>query len=171
MNLKQTFLTATLMCILNVMLAQVDTIVLGNQIWLKNNLDVQVKGAAYYDFDAQKYKSYGKLYTWQEADKACPAGWHLPTQEEFKQLLKEAKKSRKSVYEFLTDEKGFNAKLSGFIFGVSSRNVGLEGNYWSATEMKDGGGAYLIHLDKNKKKVKLMAAQTSFRYSVRCIKD
>jgi len=171
MNVKHFFLTATLMCIFNVMFAQGDTIVLGNQIWLKNNLDVQIKGAAYYDFNEQKFKNYGKLYTWQEADKACPAGWHLPTKEEFQLLLKEAKKSRKSVYGFLTNEKGFNAKLSGFIFGGSSRNLGLEGNYWSATEMKDGGGAYLIRLDKNKKKVKLMAAQKSFRYSVRCIKD
>lgn len=39
------------------------------------------------DGDDRNCKKYGRLYTWDAAQKACPAGWHLPTAEEFDAML------------------------------------------------------------------------------------
>jgi len=33
------------------------------------------------------YKTYGVLYNWPAAWRSCPQGWHLPTKEEWKQLI------------------------------------------------------------------------------------
>ncbi len=35
------------------------------------------------DGDNRNCKKYGRLYTWEMAQKACPTGWHLPTVEDF----------------------------------------------------------------------------------------
>jgi uncharacterized protein (TIGR02145 family) len=34
------------------------------------------------------YKTYGVLYNWVAATKACPSGWHLPSDEEWKDMEK-----------------------------------------------------------------------------------
>ena len=31
---------------------------------------------------------FGAYYTWEEAQEACPAGWHLPSEQEWVELLK-----------------------------------------------------------------------------------
>ncbi|MDR2541336.1 MAG: hypothetical protein LBD11_06335 [Candidatus Peribacteria bacterium] len=32
-------------------------------------------------------KSYGNYYTWKEAQEVCPTGYHLPSKEEWQDLL------------------------------------------------------------------------------------
>jgi len=80
---------------------------IGNQIWLAENLrylpqvnipsDVSRKEPRYYvngsswsNIDSAKqennYKSYGVLYNWSAACKSCPDGWHLPSDNEWKEL-------------------------------------------------------------------------------------
>ena len=34
---------------------------------------------------ANPSNSYGRLYTWEQAMKVCPSGWHLPSDEEWKE--------------------------------------------------------------------------------------
>lgn len=86
-----------------------DMVQIGNQIWMAENLNfagavdagainpkdgaanpnVNVSdGAAALasfcpDGDDRNCKKYGRLYTWEAAQRACPAGWHLPSTEEF----------------------------------------------------------------------------------------
>jgi len=36
-----------------------------------------------YGNDPESCRVYGGLYTWEEARGACPAGWHLPSREEW----------------------------------------------------------------------------------------
>lgn len=65
---------------------------IGEQVWMAENLNYagavdSDNGAALVSFcpdgDDRNCKKYGRLYTWEAAQKACPAGWHLPTAEEF----------------------------------------------------------------------------------------
>ena len=41
-----------------------------------------------YNYIKNNTAKYGRLYDWYEAENACPSGWHLPTDDEWKELEK-----------------------------------------------------------------------------------
>ncbi len=51
--------------------------------WMSKNLNYKMKGAYSYKDNEENSKIYGRLYTWHAANKACPKGWHLPSDEEW----------------------------------------------------------------------------------------
>jgi uncharacterized protein (TIGR02145 family) len=92
-----------------------DLVVIGGQVWMKENLayissEVGVVGPGtgststpycyVYGYDGTDvaaakaniiegknyYTTYGVLYNWTAANTACPTGWHLPSDAEWKQL-------------------------------------------------------------------------------------
>ncbi|MEI7812180.1 MAG: FISUMP domain-containing protein [Ignavibacteria bacterium] len=89
-----------------------NTVQIGNQCWLKENLDVgtMVKGSGdqtnngttekyCYDDKPSNCATYGGLYQWDEAmgysttagsKGICPTGWHIPTDAEFATLASSA---------------------------------------------------------------------------------
>jgi uncharacterized protein (TIGR02145 family) len=59
----------------------------GNQVWMLQNLNYQTPGCLVFENNPEKTPSeFGKLYPYQEAVIACPPGWHLPSDEEWKML-------------------------------------------------------------------------------------
>ena len=85
------------------------TVVIGNQCWMKENLrtthysdGTEIAAATIYDYegDPQNTVVYGKLYTWAGAmngelsssanpsgvQGVCPDGWHLPSDSEWMEL-------------------------------------------------------------------------------------
>lgn len=86
-----------------------NTVLIGNQCWLKENLDVGTMinssvNSTQTNIEIEKYcytnlpancETYGGLYQWQEAMQyvttegaqgICPTGWHIPTLDEFNTL-------------------------------------------------------------------------------------
>lgn len=64
---------------------------IGNQVWMAENLNYEYNGNEESwrpNHSLSGCNTYGHLYTWEAANKVCPEGWHLPSQEEFEILLK-----------------------------------------------------------------------------------
>ena len=60
---------------------------IGNQTWMMKNLSFESsEGSWVYDENEKLLADYGRLYTYDAARKACPDGWHLPTDLEWKTL-------------------------------------------------------------------------------------
>ncbi len=60
---------------------------IGSQVWMIKNLSFAADNGCYAYKNEEKYvKDYGRLYTYDAAVKACPVGWHLPTDKEWKDL-------------------------------------------------------------------------------------
>ena len=119
------------------------TVKIGNQTWLKENLDVgvMIQSTANqrnngtiekycYDNDTANCSKYGGLYQWDEAmaydttegaKGICPTGWHIPTWAEFDTLAAAVhynSNSLKAVGQGTgsgagTDSSGFSALLAG----------------------------------------------------------
>jgi len=59
----------------------------GNLEWLEPNLYWKGAGASFENCEAMS-SLYGRFYTWEEALKACPEGWRLPTDTEYVELAR-----------------------------------------------------------------------------------
>ncbi len=64
-----------------------DLIEIGYQCWLAKNLNYETGNSWCYDNDASNCYTYGRLYDWQTALTACPNGWHLPSDDEWLELI------------------------------------------------------------------------------------
>jgi len=64
------------------------TVTLGDQTWLAQNLNYEADNSWCFQNDPENCEIYGRLYNWEAALNACPAGWHLPSDEEWSTLIK-----------------------------------------------------------------------------------
>ncbi len=60
---------------------------LGEQTWMIDNLNYATPNSWCYQNISSNCSTFGRLYTWDAAQKACPTGWHLPDAYEFRDLL------------------------------------------------------------------------------------
>ena len=64
------------------------TLQLGEQTWMVENLNRETADSWCYQNIGPNCNSYGRLYTWDAAQTACPTGWHLPDAYEYNDMLK-----------------------------------------------------------------------------------
>lgn len=103
--------------------------------------------------------NYGDTaYSWNEAKTACPAGWHLPSKEEWDYLFRSIGSTSQSEL----DKRGFAARPAGLL-GVS---------YWTSSYDKDSQGRYPydIFFSNTGTGVSKLHDSTS-RFPVRCVQD
>jgi uncharacterized protein (TIGR02145 family) len=158
------------------------TVKIGEQVWMAQNLNFAAEGSKCYGDDPENGKKYGRLYDWETAKKACPEGWHLPTNGEWTALLdyvdgeETAGTKLKAASGWNedgngTDEYGFSALPGGDRSedGIFD-NVGVGGYWWSASEFGRSEAIRwgMYHLfgsagwnERNKSRL----------LSVRCVKD
>jgi uncharacterized protein (TIGR02145 family) len=181
------------------------SIVVGNQEWMIENLkttkysdgtaiqnvidDSMWKGLksgayCYYNNDGVKYN---KLYNWYAVTNSkniCPAGWHVPTNDEWIILgsylggntlaggkLKEIGTSHwETPNAGATNETGFTSLPSGFRnYAGGFGGIGTTGNYWSSS---DDGGTHTSYWQVyyNEGGLYQFGNPKQEGYSVRCIK-
>ena len=126
------------------------------------------------------YTSYGVLYNWTASQKACPPGWHLPSDMEWKifenYLGADAGVRMKSTSGWFNHGNGNN--LSGFnVLPAGSRDdpdgfQGLEhsAEFWSNTTF-NGRGVWTRVLNYDNNVVNRLSNTFKSGSSIRCIKD
>lgn len=164
---------------------------IGEQTWMAENLAFDA-GAGSWAFNNEESNValYGRIYDWTTSLSACPAGWHLPSFEEWN-ILAAYISSDKGPYvndgdqwEFVgghlksttgwknngngTDDYGFN--------GIPVMGIGFfEGEYagwWSSDETSVGGAsAFHRFLYFEHGTFRFTNHPKEFGYSVRCIKN
>lgn len=155
---------------------------IGSQTWMSQNLAFEVQGGSYcYDKDESNCESFGRLYTWKAAREACPDGWHLPSDMEWRTLemslgLKEGATKKfglrgKTEGNTLKDNKSFNAVFSGLMTtDEESVEMGETAVFWTATDYKTESAVYR-KVEDSKGGIHKFYSDQSRRYSVRCVKD
>ena len=159
---------------------------IGLQVWMAANLNYEMSGSYCSKNRLETYcAKYGRIYSWEAAKNACPAGWHLPSKAEWETLITTvggdsiAGRVLKSKTGWRndgngTDDFGFNALPGGFgsshpDFGYHIILDGLIGTFWSST-VSDSDKVYFMHLDYQDVAT-IQNPKKNWGHSVRCIKD
>ena len=103
------------------------TITIGTQEWMAENLAYKLhNGCKYYNDDSQNGAIYGLLYNYYALKRACPKGWHIPTDAEWQQLEYNAGMSARDTSQLFF--RG-NIAPSFFTGGSTGLNVKFGGEY------------------------------------------
>ena len=153
--------------------------------WTTRNLDVEVSPSFCYDDATDNCRKYGRLYTWESAQKACPAlgdRWRLPTNDEWRALgvayggiRDETADKGRAAYEALIagGRSGFDATLGG---GRNDKDllyqrIDAHGFYWTATE-SGAETAWFYNFGRNGVSMNRHAGGEKLgAFAVRCIRD
>jgi uncharacterized protein (TIGR02145 family) len=196
------------------------TITIGTQVWMAENLKVThyrngdpipnvtdnaawqaLSTEAYceYNNDINNVATYGRLYNWYavgDSRNIAPAGWHVPTDAEWKQLemylgmsqtqadstgwrgTTEGNKLRErgTTHWYFpnigaTNESGFSGLPGGVRgYGGPFDGMGSSAAFWSSTEYGNYS-AWCRHLHYDYPRVHRSSADKDDGFSVRCVKD
>ena len=61
-------------------------VAIGLRVWMAANLNYKTGNSLCFDDDEAYCEEYGRLYSWRDADNACPDGWDIPSYKEWKAL-------------------------------------------------------------------------------------
>jgi len=158
--------------------------------WMTENLNCKVAGSECYDKNESNCNTYGRLYTWESAKKACSGGWHLPDTTEWNALVtsvggKETAGKHLKAKEgwnscgptgsgksySCEDTYGFSALPGGIGYSDGHFNyVGSNGYWWSASEY-GSGYAYDRGMGYSSEGVYYDYSAKGGLFSVRCVQD
>lgn len=160
------------------------TIQIGTQTWMAENLNYVIGDSYCHADDAENCDIYGKLYPHDLAMIVCPPGWHLPSKEEWEELIYHLGgesvaggrlKSKGTVEDGTgywknpntsgTNESGW----SGLPGGNRYSFLGERGLWWSSSDADREHYYIVFRLDYNKGST-AFGLSRHFK-SVRCIKD
>ncbi len=183
------------------------TVKIGNQVWMAENLRVThyrngdaiptdiANGASalggrrsYYNEDsATNNPVYGALYNWFAATdprNICPAGWHIPSDEEWTQLTDylggDSVAGGKLKYNGgnwtgnntgATNETGFAALPGGYYDVNNFNDLGERGFWWSSEGYSYPTLAWYRFMSNNTIRVGKLGYNKRALFSVRCIKN
>lgn len=147
---------------------------IGNQTWMAENLKYDAeKGSGCYDNRQTNCSKYGKLYSWETANRVAPLGWHVPSKTEWETLLDNLGGLGLPAYQQIIPggSSGFVA-LSGGWYNVDgySSNIGKYAYFWSSSE-NDSKRAWGCYVDNLSQRTYLIDYSKNSGLSVRYVKD
>jgi uncharacterized protein (TIGR02145 family) len=176
-------------------------IVIGEQTWMGENLRFEIEGKSK-EIISEWYETgpeYGLLYPYEVAEQACPAGWRLPGDDDWKQLERflgmpeeeidldfvrgeniiqqliiPGRKYWESSFDSITNSTGFSAIGTGAIHDMEENNwVNKVTYFWSSTNLEDHAAVRRLgntHSGIYRWLVDVEVQDNRF-YSIRCIKE
>ena len=161
---------------------------IGTQTWMAENLSYKTSSGCWaYNNNESNVAIYGYLYSWEKAQTVAPAGWHLPSQAEWKTLVDYLGGADKAYNKLLesgtahwespntgTNESKFTALPSGYFDqrDNSFRYLGHLTMFHSTTEYSgDATSAMGLILNTNFKEAGIEGRPKKLALSVRCIKN
>jgi uncharacterized protein (TIGR02145 family) len=158
------------------------TVKIDTQVWMAENLNYAAEGSKCYENDAGNCEKYGRLYNWATALKACPAGFHLPSDDEW-WVLEKAVGGRPAAGTKLKSAAGWNeggngtndfgwSALPGGSGGADGRfyGAGTYGSWWGASGFL-ADGAWRRRMGYNNVGVSRDDYGKTFLFSVRCVQN
>jgi uncharacterized protein (TIGR02145 family) len=178
------------------------TVTLGDQTWMSANLaylpavypygDSQFDSTRYYVYGNQGYAvekavsspyylKYGALYNFEAAKTACPKGWHLPSDQEWKELetflgLDSKELDRRdwrapgSLGEKALGQAGLHLQTGGCRGYGGFESEGFCGYYWTSSSF-NADNAWRRTVCSGQAGISRQEERRYFGCSVRCIKD
>ena len=198
-----------------------NTVTVGGQVWLKENLrttrfndgtpipnvtDItewrhhDAPTYVWYDNDIKYKDTYGALYNWHavgDRNDLCPAGWHVPTDDEWKELemflgmtraeadgtvwrgtdqggkIKEAGTAHwDEPNKGATNESGLTVigtgrRFTSGLFGTMRQGCTI----WSSTQSSQSSACYRHFASGNERIGRNPAGEKKFGFAVRCVKN
>jgi uncharacterized protein (TIGR02145 family) len=165
------------------------SIAIGTQIWSASNIELVPSAYNEVNIDYWKGSVYSKdgegyYYTWNAAQNACPTGWRLPSDDDWKTLegFLGLTTAEQDAFRWRGDadnagtqlkEKGvtdFDAKLTGF---YTAQSV-FEGYndiayFWTSTKTATGDDAYRRNLSESEIGIYRDTISKSYGFNVRCV--
>ncbi|MEM6319404.1 MAG: FISUMP domain-containing protein [Bacteroidota bacterium] len=148
--------------------------------WMAQNLKYQMTDTWCYDDESNNCATYGRLYSWEAAQKACPSGWRLPSDKEWRKMAKhyggcddDAQDGGQAAYAALIQggRSGFSALLGGYKFSTEDfYDLDTRGYYWSSTERS---ATFIWHyrLNQYHEKFYRSVGSKSWACACRCLRD
>jgi uncharacterized protein (TIGR02145 family)/uncharacterized repeat protein (TIGR02543 family) len=161
------------------------TVKIGRRTWMAENLNYESEdgGSSCLNGNAGNCERYGRLYDWNAAQEVCPAGWRLPSLNDWDALASQAGGDDvagiklKAASDWVGDG-GYRGKGNDY-YGFSAlpgsgkpsrcENENLFGAWWTATTMSCG--AVNVRLMYHQDNLSGHAGSESNMYSVRCVMD
>ena len=160
------------------------TVKINEQTWFAENLNIASDSSWFYNNDSIKHGIYKRFYTFDQATKACPKGWHIPNESEWLTLMtalggeNSAGGKLKSENNWAkpnvgaTNSSGFSALPAGYYdikmdaFFLESMNT----SFWAAPN-KDSIDVKYFSLYNDDSTAIINKPYKEYGLSVRCLKD
>lgn len=174
------------------------TVGIWDQVWMGENLNYtdsvatpDLEGKRWcYDDEQEQCDTYGSMYSCEISKSVCPAGWHLPTESDWQDLLNfmtrmgvdldKGLRAKSGWYNYTghsdngTDVFGFTALPGGIMYEANSYgNATREAWFWYAQDcsLNEYEALYLSSEETNFVSSSVSGGKITDAYSVRCIKD
>ena len=143
------------------------TMQVGDQEWIAQNMNYATENSL-----CDTCKLYGRLYTYDEALSACPAGYSIPTKNDVDLLISRIGDASKLISQKMggSDEYGFSSIMTGF-FSAQDHIVKRRGEilgFWLYDETK--ALALRAKIEKGNA-IDVAPLKKDYGFSVRCIKS
>lgn len=158
------------------------TVTVGKQTWMAQNLGYAADGSMCFESRLEKCEQFGRLYDWETARKACPEGWRLPSDADWKEFEKllgaadSAGRLLKTTSGWSTNGNGVDAVGFAAIAAGNSDKTGIFNNlefaatFWTSSK-KFLGDPWYRRLRFDETSIERETSEKTYLYSVRCVKS